>query len=95
MPASTGVRVFGQARSLHSGPGRLLGYLVSHGESSPQAVTFYDASSPAGAVLHQVHVAPEQCPFYVRLSGPGEAIPFAHGLSVDPGNCEVLVWAVN
>jgi hypothetical protein len=95
MPASTGVRVFGTAGQLHAKSGRLLGYLVSHSETSSQAVTFYDSTSAGGTVLHKVNVAPEQCPFYVRFSGQGEAIPFATGLTVDPGNCDVLVWAAS
>ena len=95
MPASSGVRVFGTSAQLHARAGRLLGYLVSHAETSSQAVTFYDSPTASGTVLHKVNVAPEQCPFYVRFSGQGEPIPFANGLAVDPGNCDVLVWAAS
>jgi hypothetical protein len=81
--------------TLHSGAGRLLGYLVSHNESTAQAVTFYDSASASGQVLHRVYVPAERCPALVRFgAGPGESINFSNGLTVDPGNCEVTVWSV-
>jgi hypothetical protein len=69
--------------------------MVSHEMTATQAVTFYNATSPSGAVLLRVYVDPEQCPAYIRFgTGPGEPMSFSAGLTVDPGNCEVNVWSV-
>ena len=95
MAVNSGSRVYGSAKTLHTGQGKLIAYLVSHGESTVQAVTFYDAATAAGTVLHKVYVAPEQCPTYFKFGpGAGEPVTFTSGLSVDPGNCDVLVWSV-
>jgi hypothetical protein len=92
-----GFRVVGQAANLHSGAGRLIGYLISHDESTPQTVIFYDATVVGGTVLHVVNVSPERSPFFVRFGEPpgsDEGIPFSTGLSVNAGNCEVAVWSI-
>ena len=92
-----GQRVLGLASALHSGRGRLLGYMISHSESTAQAVTFYDSLSCEGIILHQVKVHPSRSPFFVRFGTPPgkeEGIPFANGLSVNAGNCEVAVWSI-
>ena len=95
MSLKTGFRVFGQPAVLHSGAGRLLGYLVSHNQAGARAVTFYDSPSAAGRVLHKVHVAPERSPVYVRFAdGKDAGLPFSAGLAVDPGDCDVAVWSI-
>jgi hypothetical protein len=92
-----GYRVVGQAANIHNSAGRLLGYLISHDESTPQAVIFYDSTAVGGTVLHVVNVSPERSPFFVRFGlapGSEEGIPFSTGLSVNAGNCEVAIWSI-
>jgi hypothetical protein len=94
----TGKRATGMANPIHTGRGRLLGYLISHDQVTAQVVTFYDSLSAAGTVLLRVNVAPEQCPVFVRFGippGRDEGIEFATGLSICAGNCEVSLWSVN
>jgi hypothetical protein len=78
-----------------TGPGKLLAVLLSHAETSTQTVTFYDdtsAPSPGNEIL-VVHVAPEHCPCYLTL--PRDLpLQFSTGLSLDPGLCDVHLWAV-
>jgi hypothetical protein len=93
---SEGTRAQGTAVVLHVGAGRLVGYLASHNESESQAVIFYDSASTSGTVLHKIWV-PSGEVVYIRFgmsSARDEAIPFSTGLAVDPGNCEVAVWAI-
>ena len=92
-----GYRVVGQAAGVHTSAGRLLGYLISHDESTPQTVIFYDATAVGGTVLHVVNVSPERSPFFVRFGqapGAEEGIPFSTGLGVNAGNCEVAIWSI-
>ena len=92
-----GYRLLGLASAVHTGHGRLLGYLICHSESTTQTVTFYDSLSCAGTILHQVKLHPNRSPFFVRFGTPPsmeEGIPFRTGLSVNAGNCEVAVWSV-
>ena len=92
-----GFRVVGQTARVHAGAGRLIGYLISHDESTPQSVIFYDSLDVGGTVLHVVNVSPERSPFFVRFGqapGSEEGIPFSTGLSVNAGNCEVALWSI-
>jgi hypothetical protein len=92
-----GYRVVGQAARVHVGAGRLIGYLISHAESTPQTVIFYDSLDVGGTVLHVVNVSPQRSPFFVRFGKPPgseEGIPFSTGLSLNAGNCEVTVWSI-
>jgi hypothetical protein len=94
-----GYLVEGAIETLHaSGPGRLLGYLISHREATAQEVVFYDSPTASNPVLHRVFVAPEQSPVYIRFGqaerGRAEALRFSTGLTVDPGNCAVVVWSI-
>ena len=89
-----GYRVVSQAAGVHTSAGRLLGYLISHDESTPQTVIFYDATEVGGTAIHVVNVSPERSPFFVRFGlapGSEEGIPFSRGLSVNAGNCEVAI----
>jgi hypothetical protein len=93
---SEGTRVQGTSQVLHVGAGRLVGYLASHGEEEAQAVTFYDSETTSGTVLHKIWV-PSGEVVYIRFgmsSALDEAIPFSEGLAVDPGLCDVAVWAI-
>lgn len=96
MPNYNGSRVAGSSSTIHTGAGRLLGYLISHTESSTQTVIFYDNTAASGTILHKVNVASERCPVFVRFEDPAgkiNALAFNTGLTVNPGNCEVSVWA--
>ena len=87
----------GASNPLHSHAGRLIAFLITHDQVTVQTVTFYDATSlpAAGSELAQIHVDPNQVPFYVRF--PRDAsVAFTTGLCVDAGaNCEVLIWSVD
>jgi hypothetical protein len=81
---------------MHTGAGKLIGYLASHKEAAARWVTFYDNTAASGTVLHKVYMDPGE-PVYIRFGAPpekSEAIPFSIGLTVDPGDCDVLVWSL-
>lgn len=95
----TGTRVAGSAANLYEGRGRIMAYLISHAESTAQLVTFYDNTAASGTIIHQVHVHPNRSPVYVQFARrPDESkllgIAYQTGLTIDPGNCEVNVWAI-
>jgi len=79
---------------LHTGAGRLLGFLLSSDQAGAQEVVFYDATTAApGSELLVVQVPTGVVPFYVMF--PRELAPaFATGLYVDPNSATVAVWAV-
>lgn len=81
------------AANIISGRGVLRGFLVSHDQATVQTLTFYDNTAASGTVLLAIHVAPEQCPFYVMWPRR-DAIPFETGLSYSGANFELVVWAV-
>lgn len=78
---------------VHAGAGWLSGVVASHAQAAAQTVTIYDNTAAAGVPVLVVHVAPAASPAVVMLT-PGQAIPFSTGLVVDPGGCDVGVWAV-
>ena len=85
----------GGAVTLHTGAGRLFALLLSHNQTSAQTVTLYDNTAASGTVLAQMHLHPQQSPTYLRLgAAPGreEGLQFSHGLTVDPGTCDVMLW---
>ena len=78
-------------RTLHTGSGRLAGLILSHGESSAQSVTVYDAVSSADAAkvtLAVITVAPQASPAILYFEPD---YPFSRGLVIVPGNCSVQV----
>ena len=89
MPAYNGKRVTDD-NLVHTGKGFLLAYLISHEESTAQAVFFYDNTEAGGTIIQKVFVAPENSPCFIRWQ---VGISFSTGLFVIPGNCEVTVWA--
>ncbi len=95
----TGTRVASSPATIHTGRGRIMAYLISHAEATAQLVTFYDNTAASGTIIHQVHIHPSRSPIYVQFARrPDESkllgIPYETGLTVDPGNCEVGVWAI-
>ena len=76
-------------RTVQVGAGRLGGLVVSHAQSSAQAVTVYDGvRAAAGTLIARVIVAPQTSPAVVYFE---PELPFTTGLVVEPGNCQVLV----
>ena len=87
----------GASNPLHSHAGRILAVLVSHAETTTQTLTFYDATSLPSPLDNEVlvlHVAPEQCPYYLRFARD-EGIPFTTGLHLAGANCDVHLWSVD
>lgn len=85
--------------TVHTGRGRIMAYLISHSEATAQTVTFYDNTAASGTIAHLVKVHPNRSPAYIQFARrPDESkllgIAFETGLTVDPGNCEVAVWAI-
>lgn len=88
----------GGAVTLHTGSGRVLAYLISHAQATAQTVTVYDNTAASGTILNRIHIAPEQCPIYIRFSQTSEdqekayTVPFTTGLTVNPGMfCDIHV----
>ena len=82
------------AAVIRDGPGVLLGFMISHTQTTAQAVKFYDnASGATGTLIMGINVAPEQSPCYIRFPR-NDAISFANGLSATYTNCELFVWSV-
>lgn len=81
---------------LHSAPGRLIAFLISHTQATVQTVIFYDCTGTPGSgdEFLVVHVAPEQSPYYVEFARDA-AIPFSTGLRVSSSYCEIAVWSVD
>ena len=84
----------GSTATLHSAAGRLLGFLISHTQTTIQTVTFYDNTAASGTVLLVVDVSHNETPAYIMF--PRDAAPaFSTGLHVNQGNCNVAVWSVD
>jgi hypothetical protein len=83
-------RVAGAARAVHTGSGYLAAVIVSHAESATQTVTFFDGHDTGGDVILVLQVASQRSPMYLAFSSR-YPVRFDHGLTVDPGNCEVFV----
>lgn len=76
-------------RTVRTGAGRLGGLIVSHDQSSAQAVAVYDGVSAAlGTLIARVCVAPETSPAVVYFE---PELPFTAGLVIVPGSCQVQV----
>ena len=76
-------------RTVQVGAGRLGGLIVSHAQSSAQAVAVYDGVSAAvGTLIARVIVAPQTSPAVVYFD---PELPFTAGLVVEPGSCQVQV----
>lgn len=84
----------GLTNPLHSAAGRIWAFLVSHANSSVQTVTFYDSLTASGTVILTINVDPTQCPFYVNF-GREFGIPFATGLSIAQGQCDIAIWSID
>jgi hypothetical protein len=74
--------------------GKLLGFLISHAQTTAQRVQFNNFPiGGSGDVLLIVDVAPEQSPYYLMF--PPEMALVYDGLSVTTTYCAVTVWTAN
>ena len=95
MPATrvSGFRVTSTSdETLHTGSGRLMGFLVSHKEAAYQTITFKERST----VILIVYVETDLLPYYLNFGAAGgklEGIPFSTSLVANKGsNAELNVW---
>lgn len=79
--------------NLHSGSGKVISLIINHAESSTQSVTLYDSLTAAGTVLASFQVSPEASPSQIVFPTPFY-LNFTVGLTVEPGNCSVVIQTV-
>ena len=76
--------------TVHTGKGTVITLIINHSESTAQTVTLYDSLVASGAVLASFQVSPEASPKHIVFPAP-YYLRFTAGLTVEPGNCAVLV----
>ena len=64
----------GTTKTIATSKGFILGLIISHDESSIQAVSLYDYYTAGTNHLLRVNVAPENTPVYGTLSGTRRSI---------------------
>ena len=79
--------------NIHSGSGSVVYLIINHSESTAQTVTLYDSLIASGTVLASFKVAPEASPSTINFPRP-YYLRFTTGLTVQPGNCSVIVQSV-
>lgn len=79
--------------NIHAGRGSLISLIINHSEATTQTVNIYDSLVAAGTVLATFKVAPEASPNQVIFPAP-YYLRFSTGLTVEPGNCTVIVQSV-
>jgi len=81
---------------VHSAPGILWGFLISHTQATVQTVIFYDCTGTPGSgdELIVVHVDPAQVPYCVMFPRD-QGIPFSTGLRISSSYCDVVFWSVD
>lgn len=77
---------------VHDGPGVVRGLVLSHSNAGAQLVTFYDGDGASDPVLFRVAVPAGVAPVQLKF-GQGDTPRYSDGLAVDPGSCEVTVFA--
>ena len=77
-------------KTIHTGKGAVIMLIVSHDESTSQTVTLYDSLTASGSTLAVFKVAPESSPQQIIYPAP-YFMRFNTGLTVEPGNCTVLI----
>ena len=79
--------------NIHSGKGAVISLVISHSESTTQTVTLYDNVIASGTVLGSFKCSPEASP--QQITFPQDYyMRFETGLTVEPGNCTVLVSSI-
>ena len=79
--------------NIHSGKGSVIYLIINHSESTTQTVTIYDSLIASGTVLASFKVAVAASPATIRFPRP-YYLRFIAGLTVEPGNCSVIVQSV-
>ena len=79
--------------NIHPGSGAVIYLIINHSESTAQTVTIYDSLVASVTVLASFKVAPEASPSTIRFPRP-YYLRFTIGLTVAPGNCQVLIQSV-
>lgn len=83
----------GLEKLVHTGAGRLLGFLASY-TTSAVTVTFYDATSAAaGYEILEIDLNAGIGPFYVMFPRH-QSLTFQTGLYVETNSAKVAIWAV-
>jgi hypothetical protein len=79
--------------NIHAGKGAVISLVISHSESTAQTVTLYDSVIASGSVLGSFKCSPEASPRQIQF--PADYyLRFTTGLTVEPGNCIVLVSSI-
>lgn len=76
--------------TVHTGKGTVISLIINHSETSAQTVTLYDSLVASGAVLASFQVSPEASPKHILFPAP-YFLRFTAGLTVEPGNCTILL----
>ena len=79
--------------NIHAGSGAVIYLIINHSESTTQTVTIYDSLIASGTVLASFEVAAAASPSTIRFPRP-YYLRFTTGLTVEPGNCSVIVQSV-
>jgi len=79
--------------NIHAGTGAVIYLIINHSESTAQTVTVYDSLIASGTVLASFKVAEAASPSTIRFPRP-YYLRFTTGLTVEPGNCQVLIQSV-
>ena len=79
--------------NIHSGKGYVVSLIINHSESTTQTVTLYDSLIASGTVLASFKVAEAASPSHIKFDHPFY-LRFSAGLTVEPGNCSVIVTSV-
>ena len=79
--------------NIHAGSGSVIYLIINHSESTTQTVTIYDSLIASGTVLASFEVAAAASPSNIRFPNP-YYLRFSTGLTVEPGNCSVIVQSV-
>lgn len=87
----TQIPASGGAVTVHTGAGELQAIMVSHSQAGAETVTLYNNTEGSGVKLAVLVIPAGLQPFYFKLDPPAV---FSTGLTVDPDDAEVTVWAV-
>ena len=79
--------------NIHAGKGAVISLIISHSETSAQTVTLYDNVIASGTILGSFKCSPEASPRQI-IFPPDYYMRFETGLTVEPGNCTVLISSI-
>lgn len=79
------------AQTIVMGEGRVYGFVASTDAGTPDAFTIYDSAVTTGAELITVNI-PNADPVTAVFFPKDMPLVFTEGLTIDPGNCDVLLF---